>query len=60
MTEQHVPLKSLSPEQRQQRLARQRADAELAMKEHEEKQRAFYANRDKLKALRLAREKEQE
>jgi hypothetical protein len=57
MTKQRVPLRDLSPEQRQQRLAKQRADAEQAMREHEEKQLAFHANREKLKTLRLARDR---
>ena len=58
VAETYVPLKTLSLEERKERQAQQRADAQLAMKEHEETQRAFYANRDRLKAMRLAREKE--
>lgn len=56
MSDQYVPRKSLSPEQRDERAARQRVDAKRAMKEHEEAKRALYANRDRLRALRLAKE----
>ena len=58
MNDQYVPRRSLSPEQRDERAARQRVDAKQALKEHEEAQRALYANRDRLRALRLAREAE--
>jgi hypothetical protein len=37
-----------------------RADAEQAMREHEASQKAFYANKERLKALRLAREQAEE
>ena len=33
-----------------------KAEAEQAMREHQEAQRAFYANRERLRAERLARE----
>ena len=56
MAEPHIPLKTLSSEERKERQAQQRADAEQAMREHEESRRAFYANRDRLRALRLARQ----
>jgi len=50
------PPKTLTPEQRKAREAARRADAELAMREHEAARKAFYENRERLKALRLARE----
>ena len=50
------PPKTLTPEQRKAREAARRADAEQAMREHEAARKAFYANRERLKALRLARE----
>jgi hypothetical protein len=46
----------LTPEQRRARDAARKADAEQAMREHEAAQRAFHANRERLKAERLARE----
>ena len=56
MTEEsHQPL---TPEQRKARDVKRRADAEQAMREHEAAQKAFYANLDRLRALRLAREAE--
>ena len=51
------PTKPLTPEQRKERDAARRADAEQAMREHEAAQKAFYANKDRLKAARLARER---
>lgn len=48
--------KPLTPEQRQARDAARRIEAEKAMRDHEEAQRAFHANRERLKAERLARE----
>lgn len=48
--------KPLTPEQRQARDAGRRIEAEKAMREHEEAQKAFYANRERLRAERLARE----
>jgi hypothetical protein len=56
VAEPFVPLKTLSSEERKERQTQQRADAEQAMREHDENQRAFYANRDRLKAMRLARQ----
>jgi hypothetical protein len=49
--------KTLTPEERKARDAARRADAEQAMREHEAAQKAFYENRERLKALRLARER---
>lgn len=48
--------KPLTPEQRQARDAARRIEAEKAMRDHEEAQKAFYANKERLKAERLARE----
>ena len=53
------PSKPLTPEQRKERDAVRRADAEQAMREHEAAQKAFYANKERLKALRLARERKE-
>jgi hypothetical protein len=50
------PNKPLTPEQRKARDAQRRTDAEQAMREHEVAQKKFYANKDRLKAQRLARE----
>jgi hypothetical protein len=50
------PSKPLTPEQRKERDAARRADAEQAMREHEAAQKKFYANKERLKAQRLARE----
>jgi hypothetical protein len=46
----------LTSEERKARDAQRRADAEQAMREHEAAQRQFYANRERLRAERLARE----
>jgi hypothetical protein len=48
----------LTPEQRKARDAARKAEAEKAMRDHEAAQKAFYANRERLKAERLAREGE--
>ncbi|MBR0974860.1 MULTISPECIES: hypothetical protein [Bradyrhizobium] len=48
--------KPLTPEQRQARDAVRRVEAEKAMRDHEEAQKQFYANKERLKAERLARE----
>jgi hypothetical protein len=53
------PPKILTSEERKARDAARRADAEQAMREHEAAQKAFYDNRERLKALRLAREAEE-
>jgi hypothetical protein len=58
MADNYVSLKDLTPEERRLREMQRRADAELAIKEHEEAQRAFFENRDRLRAARLAREAE--
>jgi len=50
------PPKTLTPEERKARDAVRRADAEQAMREHEAAQKAFYENRERLRAQRLARE----
>ena len=47
--------KPLTPEQRQARDAARRVEAEKAMRDHEEAQKAFYANRERRKAERPAR-----
>ncbi len=54
------PNKPLTPEQRKERDAARRADAEAAMRDHEAAQKAFYANKERLKAARLARERAEE
>jgi hypothetical protein len=61
MTEDYEarPPKILTSEERKARDAARRADAEQAMREHEAAQKAFYDNRERLKALRLAREAEE-
>ena len=48
--------KPLTPEQRQARDATRRIEAEKAMRDHEAAQKAFYANKERLRAERLARE----
>ena len=48
--------KPLTPEQRQARDATRRVEAEKAMRDHEEAQKQFYANKERLRAERLARE----
>lgn len=48
--------KPLTTEQRHARDAARRIEAEKAMREHEQAQKAFYANRERLRAERLARE----
>jgi hypothetical protein len=48
--------KPLTPEQRQARDASRRIEAEKAMRDHEAAQKAFYANKERLRAERLARE----
>jgi hypothetical protein len=54
------PNKPLTPEERKARDAARRADAEQAMREHDAAQKAFYANKERLKAARLAREQAEE
>jgi hypothetical protein len=60
MADHFVSLKDLTPEERRLREVQRRSDAELAMKEHREARRAFFENRDRLRALRLAREAEEQ
>jgi hypothetical protein len=50
----------LTPEQRKARNAERRADAQNALREHEAAQKAFYENRERLKAQRLMRETQHE
>ena len=54
------PNKPLTTEERKARDAQRRADAEQAMREHEVAQKAFYANKERLRAARLAREQAEE
>ena len=51
--------KVISPAEREARKLFKEADAVKAMTEHERSQKAFYENRERLRALRLAREAEQ-
>ena len=53
------PNKPLTTEERMARDAARRADAEAAMRDHQAAQKAFYANKERLKALRLAREQKE-
>jgi len=48
--------KVMTPAEREARKAFRQVDAEKAMTEHEIAEKAFYNNRDRLKAERLARE----
>jgi hypothetical protein len=50
------PTKPITKEEREARKAFRQVDAEKAMTEHEIAQGAFSANRERLKAERLARE----
>jgi hypothetical protein len=50
------PPRILTSEERKARDAARRSDAEQAMLEHDAAQKAFHANRERLKAERLARE----
>jgi hypothetical protein len=51
--------KVITPAEREARKAFKEADAAKAMTEHDRAQKAFHENRERLKALRLAREIEQ-
>jgi hypothetical protein len=51
--------KIITPAEREARKLFRQADAAKAMTEHERAQKAFNENRERLKALRLAREAEQ-
>jgi hypothetical protein len=48
--------KLITPAEREARKVFKEADAAKAMTEHERTQKAFHENRERLKALRLARE----
>jgi hypothetical protein len=48
--------KPLTPEQRQARDASRRIEADKAMRDHEAAQKALYANKERLRAERIARE----
>jgi hypothetical protein len=48
--------KTITPAEREARKLFRQADAVKAMTEHERTQKAFNENRERLKALRLARE----
>jgi hypothetical protein len=48
--------KVITPAEREARKVFKQVDAAKAMTEHERAQKAFHANRERLKALRLARE----
>jgi hypothetical protein len=50
------PARSLTPEEKKARDAARQADAAQAMREYQAAQKAFYANRERLRAERLARE----
>jgi hypothetical protein len=51
--------KVITPAEREARKLFREVDAAKAMTEHEREQRAFHENRERLKALRLAREAQQ-
>jgi hypothetical protein len=51
--------KAITPAEREARKAFREVDAAKAINEHERDQKAFHENRERLKALRLARETEQ-
>jgi len=53
---ERVLLRTLSPEQRQARADERREDGERALREYAAAQKAFHANRERLKAERMARE----
>jgi hypothetical protein len=56
MSDETFERKVITPAEREARKAFRQVDAEKAMTEHEIAERAFYNNRDRLKAERLARE----
>ena len=51
--------KVITPAEREARKVFREVEAAKAMTEHERAQRAFHENRERLKALRLARETQQ-
>jgi hypothetical protein len=56
MSDETFERKVITPAEREARKAFRQVDAEKAMTEHEIAEKAFYNNRDRLKADRLARE----
>jgi hypothetical protein len=56
MSDETFERKVITPAEREARKAFRQLDAEKAMTEHEIAEKAFYNNRDRLKAERLARE----
>ena len=50
--------KIISPAEREARKAFKEVDAAKALTEHQREQKAFHENRERLRALRLAREAE--
>jgi hypothetical protein len=58
MSDETFERKQLTPAEREARKAFKQAEAEKAMTDHEKAQKAFHENRERLKALRLAREAE--
>jgi hypothetical protein len=56
MSDETFERKQLTPAERQARKAFKQAEAEKAMTDPEKAQKACHENRDRLKALRLARE----
>jgi len=51
--------KAITPAEREARKIFREVDAAKAMTEHERAQKAFHENRERLKALRVARDTEQ-
>ena len=56
MSDETFERKVITPAEREARKAFRQLDAEKAMTEHEIAEKAFYNNRNRLKAERLARE----
>jgi len=56
MSNETFERKVMTPAEREARKAFRQVEAEKAMTEHEIAEKAFYRNRDRLKAERLARE----
>jgi hypothetical protein len=56
MSNETIDRKVMTPAEREARKAFRQVEAEKAMTEHEIAEKAFYDNRDRLKAERLARE----
>ena len=57
-TDQYEPAKTLTKEERDARALFRQTQATAALAEREVKEKAFYENRERLKAERLAREAE--